>query len=246
MDSNRVYAAINAVQADLAIAGISKERNNAQHGYKFRGIDDMYNAIAPLLAKHKLCILPSFAERVVTERTTKNGGALFYTNVAGTFTFVSAEDGSAHAVGPFYGEAMDSGDKSTNKAQSAAFKYMAMQTFCIPTDADNDADATTHEVAAKALDPARPNTATQVAHDAFDLLPQYRQEELRDQARSIIHLHEIKGDVYGYVLAQEYDTEAKLALWSLLPSPVRTNIEKARLAAALAAKAPKPHLAEQA
>jgi hypothetical protein len=43
---------------------------------------------------------------------------------------------------------MDSADKSTNKAMSAAFKYAAMQAFCIPTEGDNDADAETHEVAA--------------------------------------------------------------------------------------------------
>src|SRR5690554_4107203 len=105
-----VYAAINAVQADLAAVGIGKDRKNDHQGYKFRGIDDMYNAVAPLLAKHKLCILPAFAERVVTERVTKSGGVLFCTNVAGTFTFVSVVDGSSHQVGPFYGEAMDSGD----------------------------------------------------------------------------------------------------------------------------------------
>jgi len=42
---------------------------------------------------------------------------------------------------------MDSGDKATNKAMSAAYKYALMQTFAIPTEGDNDADATTHEVA---------------------------------------------------------------------------------------------------
>ena len=51
-----------------------------------------------------------------------------------------------------YGEAMDSGDKATNKAMSAAYKYAAMQAFCIPTEGDNDADATTHEVAAEPRD----------------------------------------------------------------------------------------------
>ena len=43
---------------------------------------------------------------------------------------------------------MDSGDKATNKAMSAAFKYAAFQAFAIPTESDNDADSTTHEVKA--------------------------------------------------------------------------------------------------
>jgi len=41
---------------------------------------------------------------------------------------------------------MDSGDKSSNKAMSAAYKYAAFLMFCIPTEGDNDADQTTHEV----------------------------------------------------------------------------------------------------
>ena len=41
---------------------------------------------------------------------------------------------------------MDSSDKSTNKAMSAAFKYAAMQAFCIPTEGDNDADAHSHDI----------------------------------------------------------------------------------------------------
>lgn len=44
---------------------------------------------------------------------------------------------------------MDSGDKATNKAMSAAYKYACMQAFSIPTEGDNDPDATIHEVATR-------------------------------------------------------------------------------------------------
>ena len=142
----KVYQAINKVQAALAVTGISKDRTNTQgSGYKFRGIDDVYNAVAPLLAEHGLCILPRVLTRVCEERTSKNGGALFYVTVEAEFDFVSAEDGSKHTVRTF-GEAMDSGDKATNKAMSAAYKYAAFQAFSIPTEGDNDADAVTHQV----------------------------------------------------------------------------------------------------
>ena len=73
--------------------------------------------------------------------------------VEAEFDFVSSADGSAHTVRTF-GEAMDSGDKATNKAMSAAYKYAAFMTFAIPTEGDNDADATSHEVAAKVDAPA--------------------------------------------------------------------------------------------
>jgi hypothetical protein len=142
-----VYKAINAVQADLATVGITKDRRNQQgSGYNFRGIDDVYNTIAPLLAKHGLCILPRVLSREVTERVSQKGGALFYVTVEVEFDFVAAEDGSKHIVKTF-GEAMDSGDKATNKAMSAAYKYACFQAFSIPTEADNDADSSTHSVA---------------------------------------------------------------------------------------------------
>jgi hypothetical protein len=142
-----VYKAINAVQKALSIDGIAKSRVNSQgSGYKFRGIDDVYNAIAPLLATAGLCIIPRMMKRECTERTSKQCGALFYVTVEAEFDFVCAEDGSIHTARTF-GEAMDSGDKATNKAMSAAYKYAAFQTFAIPTEGNPDADAETHEVA---------------------------------------------------------------------------------------------------
>lgn len=140
-----VLKAINKVQAELAKEGIGKDRKNQAQGYSFRGIDDMYNVLSPLLARHGIVVLPSYSERQVVEREGKNGGALFYTTLRGDFTLRSAEDGSEVKV-TTYGEAMDSGDKATNKAMSAALKYAFMQTFTIPTEGDNDADAQTHEV----------------------------------------------------------------------------------------------------
>ena len=154
----KVYQAIAAVMADMAKDGISKDRKNQQQGYAFRGIDDVYNALSPLLAKHGLCILPRVLSRESTERQTKSGGALFYTVVDVEFDMVAAEDGSKHTIRT-YGEAMDSADKSTNKALSAAYKYAAMQAFCIPTEGDNDADGATHDVAPKTQAKPQPQKA---------------------------------------------------------------------------------------
>lgn len=139
-----VYKAISAVAKDMAEVGISKDRENRQQGFSFRGIDQVYNALAPMLAKHGLVILPRITERTVTERVTQKGGVLFYVVVKAEFDFVATEDGSKHTV-VTYGEAMDSGDKATNKAMSIAYKYAAFQTFCIPTEQTAiDADAEVH------------------------------------------------------------------------------------------------------
>lgn len=145
--ATNVFAKIAAVQGELAKVGIAKNRRNQQGGgYNFRGIDDVYSAMSPLLAAHGLVIIPRVTSRECVERASKNGGALFYVTVHAEFDFVSADDGSIHTAATF-GEAMDSGDKATNKAMSAAYKYAAFMTFAIPTEGDNDADAHTPEVA---------------------------------------------------------------------------------------------------
>src|SRR5687768_10026633 len=118
-DKIHVYEAIAAITDEMSKEGISKSQSNKQQGYKYRGIDEVLNTLSPMLAKHKLNILPRCTDRQLVERATKDGkGVLFYVTVKSDFDFVSAVDGSKHTV-TTYGEAMDSADKATNKAMSA-------------------------------------------------------------------------------------------------------------------------------
>ncbi|EKN3726627.1 TPA: ERF family protein [Yersinia enterocolitica] len=147
-----VYKAIAAVAKDLSEIGIAKDSRNAQQGFQFRGIDAVYNALSPSLVRNGLVILPRITERTVSERATQKGGVLFYVVVKAEFDFVSVEDGSIHTVVTF-GEAMDSGDKATNKAMSIAYKYAAFQAFCIPTEETAaDPDAEIHQPAPRTPD----------------------------------------------------------------------------------------------
>jgi hypothetical protein len=202
-----VYKAINAVQSALAKTGISKDRTNTQgSGYKFRGIDDVFNAVAPLLAEHGLCILPRMISRHCDERQSKSGGQLFYVTVEAEFDFVCAEDGSKHTVKTF-GEAMDSGDKATNKAMSAAYKYAAFQAFAIPTEGDNDADAHTHEVAAR-------------TQPAVDTSPKARAGRITQGVE--------RGDEVAAAAAMAgWDEGLRNAVWTLLPPNVQAKLEAA-------------------
>jgi hypothetical protein len=193
----KVYKAINAVQTDLSKTGIGKDSENKFDGYKFRGIDAVYNTLSPLMAKHGLCVLPRMLTRSCEERQSQKGGALFYVTVEAEFDFVAAEDGSKHTVRTF-GEAMDRGDKATNKAMSAAYKYAAFQAFAIPTEGDNDADAHSHEVVA----------APKEARDAADKGIQAYQafwSKLSSEAKKALEPHhaELKA------MAQEADRSGK-------------------------------------
>lgn len=218
-----VYQAISAVQKDLAHSGIAKTRENTFDKYKFRGIDEVYNALSPLLAKHGLCILPRMVSREVVERESQKGGALFYVTVEAEFDFVSAEDGSKHTVRTF-GEAMDRGDKATNKAMSAAYKYAAFQTFAIPTEGDNDADANTHEVKPVGIG----HTGQQQGESYLAAMDEEQQAYIRQTASRVT-----KGCqdgfvnlAYDYIAAQGFGAEEKIALNSLLDSKVRAALKE--------------------
>src|SRR5690348_12911511 len=110
MAAPSVYAAIHAIIAELAEAGIPKTHTNQVEQYSYRSIDDVLNRLAPLLAKHRLCVLPRMLERDVTERTGDNQELLISVAVRAEFTFISVDDGSMHPV-ETYGEALDGGDK---------------------------------------------------------------------------------------------------------------------------------------
>jgi hypothetical protein len=154
MMSNKVIAGIANVAGKLAREGISKDRKNDQQGFRFRGIDDVYNALAAPLAEAGLVCVPRVLERSCVERVNAKGTALFYETVKIEYTVWCAEDGS-FVQGIGIGQAMDSGDKALNKAQSAAYKYFWFQLLCIPTEGDNDADKTTHaDIAPKVPDGA--------------------------------------------------------------------------------------------
>jgi hypothetical protein len=124
-----IYKAMIAVMRNIDF--IPKDKNNLQQNYHFRGIDDMYNAIHPLFKTHGIFVLSDVLEEKREERRTKTGGVLLYSLLLVRFSFV-AEDGS-RVTSTTKGEAMDSGDKASNKAMSSALKYAVMQTFMIPT-----------------------------------------------------------------------------------------------------------------
>jgi hypothetical protein len=147
--------------------------------------------------------------------------------VEAEFDFVSAEDGSKHTVRTF-GEAMDRGDKATNKAMSAAYKYAAFQAFAIPTEGDNDADASTHEVKSRdTSNDGRPRSG------AWEAMNEEEQIFLRKVAANIADTMDAEGPdaAHTYIEAQQLAAEEKIALWTLLDSKTRTALKKAHKAA---------------
>ena len=139
-----IYKKIIEVMAD--INAIGKDRRNQQQGFQFRGIDDVMNELHGSLSKCGVFVLPNVLEETRTTGKTARGGDMFYTRLKIKFGFY-AEDGS-HVDAVVIGEAMDTGDKASNKALSIGLKYAMLQVFCIPTEDEKDPDAVSPQPAA--------------------------------------------------------------------------------------------------
>ena len=111
---------------------IGKDKKNQQQCFKYRGVDDVMNALQPLFAELLIFPVPRVIDIKREDRQTKNGGAMTYTVVTVEYTFYAADGSSVSCI--VCGEGMDSADKSTSKAMSIAFKYACFQILCIPTE----------------------------------------------------------------------------------------------------------------
>lgn len=179
-EKKSIYEAIPAVMEDVGVVG--KDKYNKQQNFKYRGIDDVMNALAPALVKHKVFVVPEILDQTREERASKSGGTLIYSICRIRYTFF-AEDGS-YVQAVVVGEGMDSGDKATNKAMAIAFKYACFQTFCIPTEEMQDPDAESPEVAGKQAKPKPVSRAQQSApQPAPQKVQRINQEQLSDLLR---------------------------------------------------------------
>lgn len=164
MASEMIYGLIG--KAMKQIGAIGKDSKNAQQGYKFRGIDAVYNALNPVMADLGLFVCPEILDHRREERIsekTYNGQTtqtlLKYSILTIKYTLY-APDGSSVSC-TVVGEGMDSGDKASNKAMSVALKYACFQLFMIPTEELVDPDGESHEVTGKAQKPTAPRAAQQ-------------------------------------------------------------------------------------
>lgn len=141
-----IYTALVAAMADIAKTGIAKTSRADLGGAKvnFRGIEAAMNEMSVVLIRHGISVTPAYSDLTITERDKGGGKATRFVTVKGRFTFAAA-DGSSVAC-ECYGEAMDSGDKATTKAQSVAFRTALFQQFVVPTMAmDPEADGEEEE-----------------------------------------------------------------------------------------------------
>ena len=122
--------------------------------------------------------------------------------------------------------------QQTPQAYGSAITYAkryALQSMVgLPSEDDDGERASEPEKPdAHRVEP-RPNTARQVAVDAFDEMPADEQNYLQNLAASVIDMVNGEDDAVGYVERQKLSTEQQLGFWALLPSDVRRKYKKAK------------------
>lgn len=140
-----IFKTINEVMKKIGAVG--KDRNNQQQHFQYRGIDDVMNELHPAMAECGLFVVPEVLEENRTTGQSKSGGVMNYTRQKIKFTFYALDGSNLSAV--VIGEAMDSGDKASNKALSIGLKYALLQVLCIPTEDEKDPDAQIIEMVAQ-------------------------------------------------------------------------------------------------
>jgi hypothetical protein len=131
-DTPKIQHALLGAMRDICKIGIGKtsQANTGAANYRFRGIDAAMNEMSPILVNNGITVTPKYSDLNIQERAKDGGKFTRFVTIKGAFTF-AADDGSS-VTAEAYGEAMDSGDKATIKAQSVAFRTVLFQQFIVP------------------------------------------------------------------------------------------------------------------
>lgn len=128
-EAPKIYALLALAMGKVGVVG--KEGRNQQQNYAFRAMDDVAAAVQPVFAELGIVPVPFVVEREREEFKTAKGASMVSVRLLVDHHFY-APDGSFVTVRTL-GEGMDSGDKATNKALSAALKYALTELLVIPT-----------------------------------------------------------------------------------------------------------------
>jgi len=134
-----------------------------------------------------------------------------------------------HVSGEWISEALEmpvskSDAQGVGSAITYGRRYGLQAMVGVPAE-DDDGNAAT-----KAAPKKMGSSARDTAVDALASFPVDQQQFLHGEAVKIVNAAEtmIEADLHTFVEAQHYDSEEKLALWSLLPAPVRSKIKRGK------------------
>lgn len=133
-----IYQAMNDVMKEVGYVKKSGRMSGYGASYTFAGEGDLIAALRPACVEHGIVIHPLEMQQIHQDSyITSNDKNMNRTEVVLTYRFAHAPSGSFCDV-TVAGEGADTGDKSSNKAMTGAFKYALRQAFMIETGDDPD------------------------------------------------------------------------------------------------------------
>lgn len=145
IDTPLIYGAMVFIMRDVEAIGKAQQSTGVK--FNFRGIDDVMNALHPILAKHGVFVTPlveAVENKVFVQDVKNNSGQVtgqrnnYWAGLRVRYRFYAADGSSVDCV--VCAESSDFSDKATQQALSYCFKAAMLQSFCIPTADTNDGD----------------------------------------------------------------------------------------------------------
>lgn len=140
-DPDMVPVGVAWLRVRRDIRAISKDQlyNQAGTRFNFRGVDTVVNVFGPVTLKHGVNVMSSNVEASYGEKTTAKGTKMRECSVLVTWTIMGPMGDTLTLQ--TMGEALDTADKATTKAQSVALRTLLLGFGLTPThDKDPDAD----------------------------------------------------------------------------------------------------------
>ncbi|MEU2510512.1 ERF family protein [Streptomyces syringium] len=128
-----VHLAWLRVRKDVRAISKGEQYNAAGTRYNFRGVDTTINAFAPVTLRHGVNVLPVAVNAVYSDAVSKGGSKMRECRVTVTWQ-VTGPMGDSLPLLQSAGEALDSQDKGTAKAQSVAYRVLLLTAGMTPTN----------------------------------------------------------------------------------------------------------------
>ena len=136
-------AKLAAIGNEIGI--VAKTGKNDQQKYDFIEYAVVSGKIRSILDKHKVTIMPQVDDYEVSEVTNKYGNVGYHYTLRMSFLIKDGESDEQYER-KWLSEAVDYGDKSINKAETAGTKYFYMRLFNISEKGEKEADQDTPEM----------------------------------------------------------------------------------------------------
>ena len=135
-----VHIAWLRVRKDVRAIAKAEQYNGGGTRFNFRGVDTVVNTFGPVTLQHGINIFPVGIEAEHRDTTTSKGNKMRECTVTVSWMVMGPMGDTLPVLLKTRGEALDSADKGTAKAQSVALRVLLLTGGLTPTH-DKDPDA---------------------------------------------------------------------------------------------------------